>query len=92
MPGRCSRSRKGIRAWPAWRSRAPRRARTRGDRPRDAGERALEEELQRVLGTEVRIRSGRGMRGRIEIPFFGAEDFERIFELLAGQSATDVVS
>lgn len=69
-----------------------RRARPRGDQARDANERALEEELQRVLGTEVRIRSARSMRGRIEIPFFGAEDFERIFELLAGQSATDVVS
>ncbi|HSJ13887.1 MAG TPA: ParB/RepB/Spo0J family partition protein [Longimicrobiales bacterium] len=70
----------------------PRRARPRGPRARDVNERVLEEELQRVLGTEVRIHAGRAMRGRIEIPFFGAEDFERIFELLAGQSATDVVS
>jgi ParB family transcriptional regulator, chromosome partitioning protein len=74
------------------------RARTQSSRgparekPRDAGERALEEALQRVFGTEVRIRNSRGGRGRIEIPFFGAEDFERIFELLAGESASDVVS
>jgi ParB family chromosome partitioning protein len=61
-------------------------------RERGASERMLEEELQRVLGTEVKIHAGRGMRGRIEIPFFGAEDFERLFELLAGQSASDVVS
>jgi ParB family transcriptional regulator, chromosome partitioning protein len=59
---------------------------------RDASERMLEEELQRCLGTDVRIHRTRGDRGRIEIPFFGPEDFERIFELLAGQSATDVVS
>jgi hypothetical protein len=52
----------------------------------------LEEELQRHLGTEVRIHAGRGKRGRIEIPFLGPEDFERIFELLTGRSATDVVS
>jgi ParB family transcriptional regulator, chromosome partitioning protein len=58
----------------------------------EANERMLEEELQRVCGTEVRIRKGRGHRGRIEIPYFGAEDFERIFELITGQSATDVVS
>jgi ParB family transcriptional regulator, chromosome partitioning protein len=57
-----------------------------------AAERLLEEELQRRLGTPVRIRSGRGMKGRIEIPFYGAEDFERIFELIAGRPASDVVS
>lgn len=62
------------------------------EKPREANERMLEEELQRVLGTEVRIRRSRGNRGKIEIPYFGAEDFERIFELIAGQSATDVVS
>jgi ParB family chromosome partitioning protein len=59
---------------------------------RDAGERALEEELQRVLGTHARIRRGRGMRGRIEIPFYGAEDFERVFELIARRSAADLLS
>jgi ParB family transcriptional regulator, chromosome partitioning protein len=58
----------------------------------DAAERMLEEELQRRFGTAVRIRSGRGMKGRIEIPFHGAEDFERIYELVAGRPAGDVVS
>ena len=33
-----------------------------------------------------------GLRGRIEIPYYTAEDFERIFELLAGTPASDVVS
>jgi ParB family chromosome partitioning protein len=59
---------------------------------RDAAERALEEELQRALGTDVRIRKGRGSRGRIEVPFYDADDFERVFELLAHRSATEVVS
>jgi ParB family chromosome partitioning protein len=59
---------------------------------REAGERVLEEELQRVFGTEVRIRRSRGARGRVEIPFFSHDDFERIFEMLAGQPATDVLS
>jgi ParB family chromosome partitioning protein len=58
----------------------------------DPAARALEEELQRVLGTAVRIHRGRGMRGRIEIPFYGAEDFERVFEIIAGRSAAEVVS
>jgi ParB family transcriptional regulator, chromosome partitioning protein len=59
---------------------------------RDAAVAALEEELQRVLGTEVRIRSSRGARGRIEIPFLDADDFERVFELIARRPAAEVVS
>lgn len=45
------------------------------------------EELARTLaerlGTKVRIRSREG-RGRIEIEFYGAEDLERLVELLSG--------
>jgi len=61
-------------------------------KPREAAERRLEEELQRSLGTAVRIRRGRSVKGRIEIPYYGAEDFERLYELLTGKSAADVVS
>lgn len=74
------------------RARPAKRARPRREARRDAGERELEAELQRALGTAVRIRRGGGMRGRIEIPFYGSEDFERLFELLVGRSATEVVS
>jgi ParB family chromosome partitioning protein len=74
------------------RAKQPARAAQPREKAREASERMLEEELQRVFGTDVRIRRSRGHRGRIEIPFFSAEDFERIFELMAGQSATDVVS
>ena len=74
------------------RAKQPARAAQPREKTREASERMLEEELQRVFGTDVRIRRSRGHRGRIEIPFFSAEDFERIFELMAGQSATDVVS
>jgi ParB family chromosome partitioning protein len=74
------------------RARQPTRAAQPREKSRESTERMLEEELQRVFGTDVRIRRSRGDRGRIEIPFFSAEDFERIFELIAGQSATDVVS
>ncbi|MBR9989678.1 MAG: ParB/RepB/Spo0J family partition protein [Gemmatimonadetes bacterium] len=74
------------------RAKQPTRAAQPREKARDASEKMLEEELQRVLGTDVRIRRSRGNRGRVEIPFFSAEDFERIFELIAGQSATDVVS
>ncbi len=60
--------------------------------PREAAEREIEEALQRALGTAVRIRHARGGRGRIEIPFYSADDFERVYELLAGQPVTTVVS
>ena len=73
-------------------ARGRRERKSTGAKTRDASERVLEEELQRVLGTQVTITSGRGHKGRIEVPFVGAEDFERIFELLAGRSASDVLS
>jgi ParB family chromosome partitioning protein len=45
---------------------------------------ALEEELQQVLGTRVRI-VGQGKRGRIEIEFYSDEDVTRIYELIVGR-------
>jgi ParB family chromosome partitioning protein len=74
------------------RVRPAKAARPRPDTARDVNERLLEEELQQVFGTQVRIRKGRGMKGRIEIPFLGADDFERVFELLVGRGAADVIS
>jgi ParB family transcriptional regulator, chromosome partitioning protein len=59
----------------------------------DPAAKALEQALERALGTQVRIRRGRGVaRGRIEVSYYDAEDFERIFELLAGRPAVEVVS
>jgi len=52
---------------------------------------ALEEELRTVLGTRVVIRGGAKGKGVIEVPFHGPEDFERIFALLAGREASEVV-
>jgi len=73
------------------RTRPARRSRPQ-PRPRDAAERELEDALQRALGTAVRIRPARGGRGRIEIPFYSADDFERVYELLIGRPVTDVVA
>jgi ParB family transcriptional regulator, chromosome partitioning protein len=70
-------------------SREPKRK----DDPRSAGGstdlhvRHLEAELQRLLGTSVRVHITRGEAGRIEIPFYGADDFERVTELLLGPEA-----
>jgi ParB family chromosome partitioning protein len=73
-------------------TRPQREAKPRALAPREAAEKRLEEELQRALGTAVKIRRGRGAKGRIEIPFYSADDFERIYELLVGAPATDAVS
>ena len=67
--------------------------RSRKKKEPDPAVKALETELERVLGTEVRIRETRGSgKGRIEVSFYDAEDFERVFELLAGKPAVEVVS
>lgn len=55
--------------------------------PVDAHVRHLESELQRTLGTAVRIRVGANRSGRIEIPFYGADDFDRLLEALLGAEA-----
>lgn len=74
------------------RIRPARESKPRQPQPREAAERRLEEELQRALGTAAKIRRSRGLKGRIEIPFYGAEDFERIYELLVGAPASDAIS
>ncbi|MGH7467082.1 MAG: ParB/RepB/Spo0J family partition protein [Longimicrobiales bacterium] len=74
------------------RARPGRRTRVNAERDRDANERMLEEELQQIFGTNVRIKRGRGTKGVFEIPYYDADDFERVFELMVGRSATEVVS
>jgi len=59
-------------------------------RSHDPHVRHLEGELQRVLGTPVRIQVGSGQTGRVEIPFYGNDDFERIMELLLGTEASRI--
>ena len=51
----------------------------------------LEEELRKALGTRVVLRRGRRGKGIIEIPFLNSEDFERVFALLTGKEASEVV-
>ncbi|HEX2093854.1 MAG TPA: ParB/RepB/Spo0J family partition protein [Longimicrobiaceae bacterium] len=76
-----------VRAWRA--SPAPPAARGQAERPADPHVRHLEEELQRTLGTAVRIRVSGGRTGRIEIPFYSADDFDRVLELLLGAEAAN---
>jgi ParB family chromosome partitioning protein len=52
---------------------------------------ALQEELRAVFSTRVVLRRGGKGTGVIEIPFLDVEDLERIFALLAGREASEVV-
>jgi len=52
---------------------------------------ALQEELRGALGTRVVLRRARRGKGVIEVPFLGTEDFERLFALLTGKEASEVV-
>ncbi len=63
----------------------------RAARTADPVLRALEEALQEIFSTRVTIKRGRKGRGVIEITFHGPEDFERVFELVSGREASEVV-
>lgn len=49
-----------------------------------------EEKIRQILGTSVRIQSGK-KRGKIEIEYFSEDDLERIFQLLTVHSNQDGV-
>lgn len=67
----------------------------RADSGNEADERAshdlersqLEEDLQRVLGTRVRIHADRSGKGRVEIAFYSPDDLERVVARLRGEGS-----
>jgi len=65
--------------------------RNRREAARDPLVRALEEALQESLSTRVSIKRTRKGKGLIEITFLGPEDFERVFELVTGREASEIV-
>lgn len=67
------------------------RAATGAKQPADPVLATLEEELRVVLATRVKIRSRNKQDGVIEVPFHSPEDFDRIFALIAGREASEVV-
>ena len=60
-----------------------------GADPRSAEVRALEDRLRKHLGTDVRITQTGGEKGELRVPFYSADDFERVLDLIlgAGRSA-----
>ena len=72
--------------------RPPKRASTPPPAPsREPVVRALEEALRERLATRVLVRLSKQGTGTIEVPFTGSEDFERIFALLTGREASEIV-
>lgn len=76
-------------AAPAGRRGKPRPA---GDGARDAVVRVLEDALCERLSTRVQVRGGKKGAGVIEVPFDGAEEFERLFALITGREVADLVN
>lgn len=71
---------------------APKSERTGGPpAARDPLVRALEEALRERLATRVQIRGGKKGTGVIEVPFHSSEDFERLFALLVGREASEIL-
>jgi ParB family chromosome partitioning protein len=68
-----------------------RKKKGKADPVKDPVVRALEEALQESLSTRVAIRRGRNGKGVIEITYHGPDDFERVFELVTGREAGEVV-
>jgi ParB family chromosome partitioning protein len=59
---------------------------SRKDSIQDPNVRAAAEELERLLGTRVRIVELSEQRGRIEIEYYSQAELERIYDQLAGKS------
>lgn len=68
-------------------ARTTRRA---GGTPRHPALQLLQEELRSALSTRVRIRGGTAS-GTIEVPYTSEADLERLFALLTGREAQDVL-
>jgi ParB family chromosome partitioning protein len=56
----------------------------KGEDTRPAEVRRLEDQLRKKLQTDVHITLSGKQKGELRVPFYSADDFERIFELLLG--------
>ncbi len=72
--------------------RKTKKSKRRPSKHRDPVVRALEEDLRAALATKASVRLRRGGSGVIEVPFRNHEDFERVFQLITGREASEVVS
>ena len=70
----------------AGRGKTKKRATSAGDASdkRSAEVRRLEDRLRKHLGTDVRITQTGGAKGELRVPFYSADDLERLLDLLLG--------
>ena len=68
------------------------KSKRRASKRLDPVHQALEEDLRAALATKASLRLRRGGSGVIEVPFHDHDDFERIFYLITGREASEVVS
>jgi ParB family transcriptional regulator, chromosome partitioning protein len=54
----------------------------------DPNVKAAIQAMEQRLGTKVRIHEGARGKGRIEIDYYSAEDLDRIYEIIAGETTT----
>ncbi len=66
---------------------APREPKSAADAAEDPNVKAAVQELERVLGTRVRIVEKSENRGRIEIEYYSQEDLQRLYQQIAGETA-----
>jgi ParB family transcriptional regulator, chromosome partitioning protein len=62
----------------------PREAQTTEVADQDPNIKAAAQELERVLGTRVRIVEKSAQRGRLEIEYYSQEDLQRVYEVIVG--------
>ncbi len=63
----------------------PREESTEAEKKQDPSVRAAAEELERVLGTRVRIVEKSEQRGKIEIEYYSQEDLHRVYALIVAE-------
>jgi len=51
----------------------------------DPNVKAAIQEMERLLGTRVRVVGKGDQRGRIEIEYYSAEDLDRIYAIIVGE-------
>ena len=62
----------------------PREPKTPEEAEQDPNIKAAAEELERALGTRVKIVEKSAQRGRVEIEYYSQEDLQRIYEVIVG--------
>jgi ParB family chromosome partitioning protein len=79
----------GNRAGPSKSNKQPDRATQSSPVADDPAVRRIEDDLRRYLQTDVRVHVSAGLRGRVEIEFYNADDLDRILDLVLRETRKD---